>query len=113
MSDQESYDNDEYEPSYSETVSQIIPVDLSYSNYYSSTKLTKPFLTKYEQAKILGIRSEMISNGALALVNIPPNMTSSYEIALEEFKYKKIPLMIKRTLPNGSYELWRLDDLTY
>ena len=91
---------------------EIVPIDKSYETYYSTNKITSPFLTKFERAKLLGIRSEMLSAVSPALVVVPKNITSSYEIALLEFKQKKIPLMIKRFLPNGKSEYWRLEDLT-
>ena len=94
-------------------ISEIISVNQSYDTYYHSSRITKPFLTRFEKAKILGTRSEMLSNGAPALINVPPHISCTYEIAKLEFKQKAIPLMIKRFLPNGSFELWRLDDLSY
>jgi len=30
---------------------------------------------------------------------------------IEEFKRNMIPYKIKRTLPNGKYEIWTLDEL--
>tara|TARA_B100001093_G_scaffold516076_1_gene593981 strand:- start:837 stop:1262 length:426 start_codon:yes stop_codon:yes gene_type:complete len=92
--------------------SEIVPINKTYESYYSNKKLSSPFLSKFEKAKILGIRAEMISAGAPALISVPKNITSSYDIAMLEFKQKKIPLMIKRLLPNGSVEYWRLEDLT-
>jgi hypothetical protein len=32
-------------------------------------------------------------------------------IALEEFKQKKIPFVIRRPLPNGISEYWKMQDL--
>lgn len=93
--------------------SEIISVNNSYSQYYSNKKITKPFLNRFEKAKILGVRSEMIANGAIALVDVPKSVTSTYEIAQLEFEKGVIPLMVKRFLPNGSFELWRLEDLLH
>jgi DNA-directed RNA polymerases I, II, and III subunit RPABC2 len=88
----------------------IVSIHETYSNYYSTDKITSPILTKFERAKILGIRAEMLANGAEPVISKPyPNNT--YQIALEELKQKKIPLIIRRTLPNGNIEDWRLDDL--
>lgn len=92
--------------------SKISSINDTYETYYTKARVTKPFLTKFEQAKILGIRSEMISNGSIALVPVPAHISNTYDIAKMEFKEKKIPLMIKRHLPNGDVELWRLTDLT-
>lgn len=90
--------------------SNIISIHETYSNYYSSDKITTPLLSKFEKAKILGVRAEMLSNGAEPVISKPyPNNT--YLIALEELRQKKIPLIIRRTLPNGNIEDWRLEDL--
>ena len=88
----------------------------TYSEYYTSNKITKPILTKFEKAKLLGIRSEMISNGSpLFIKDIPKNIylsnNPSYDLALLEFKERKIPLLIRRYLPDGSHEDWRLEDM--
>ncbi len=91
--------------------SEINSVNSSYNNYYNNKKTTKPFLTKFEKAKVLGTRSEMIANGAIALVSVPSHVTNTYDIAKMEFEQKKIPLIIRRHLPNGNIELWRLNDL--
>ena len=89
----------------------ITSIEKTYSDYYTKQKHTTPFLTKFERAKLLGVRAEMISSGNEPLVEVPKNMDSSYQIALLELKEKKIPLMIKRFLPNGKIEIWRLDEL--
>ena len=90
--------------------SNIVSIHETYSSYYSDEKITTPILTKFEKAKILGVRAEMLSNGADPVISKPyPNNT--YLIAIEELKQKKIPLLIRRTLPNGKIEDWRLEDL--
>tara|TARA_B110000967_G_C18525751_1_gene383311 strand:+ start:20 stop:472 length:453 start_codon:yes stop_codon:yes gene_type:complete len=90
---------------------EIISNVNTYNNYYKSNKKSTPYLTKYEKAKILGVRAQMISNGSPAMINVPGNITSTYDIALLEFKEDKIPLLIRRFLPNGNYEDWRLEDM--
>jgi DNA-directed RNA polymerase I, II, and III subunit RPABC2 len=45
------------------------------------------------------------------MVPVPKGITNAYDIALLEFNAKKIPLMIRRFLPNGQYEDWRLEDM--
>jgi DNA-directed RNA polymerase subunit K/omega len=91
--------------------SEIQTINNSYNQYYNNERITKPFLTKFERAKIIGTRSEMIANGSVALIAVPPHIHNAYDIAKMEFLQKKIPLMIKRHLPNGKIELWRLSDL--
>ena len=89
----------------------IVPIKESYENYYLKEKKTIPYITKFEKAKLLGIRAEMISNCAPVLVNVPKNITDSYKIALLEYKEHKIPLIIRRYFPNGEFEDWKFQDL--
>jgi len=61
---------------------------------------TTPVLTKYEMAALLGMRATMLSKGMPALVSVTPDM--SYEdIAKEELRVGKMPLMISRPVPTG------------
>ncbi len=90
---------------------EIISNTNTYNNYYQNTKKTSPYLTKYEKAKILGVRAQMIATGSPSMVNVPSHITSTYDIALLEFKEDKIPLLIRRFLPDGNYEDWRLEDM--
>jgi len=72
---------------------------------------TLPILTKYERARILGERAKQLNMGAKPVVPISDNVIDGYLIALEEFNHKKIPFVIKRPLPNGGCEYWKLQDL--
>jgi len=72
---------------------------------------TIPMLTKYEKTRILGQRAKQINNGAKPLIPITPNMIDGYLIALKELEEKKIPVIIRRPLPNGASEYWHLRDL--
>ena len=72
---------------------------------------TVPYLTKYEKTKVLGQRAKQIERGATPLVHVPENIIDSYLIAELELKEKKIPVILRRPLPNGAFEYWRLQDL--
>ena len=72
---------------------------------------TYPFVSKYERAKIIGVRTKQLNNGADPLVEVPPDIIDGYNIALMEFEAKKLPFIISRPLPNGASEYWRLADL--
>ncbi len=89
----------------------LVSNNTTYSTYYSQTKKTKPFLTKYEKAKLLGVRAQMISNGAIPLVTVPKHVTSTLEIAELELKQKVLPLFIRRRLPNNETEDWRIKEM--
>lgn len=72
---------------------------------------TLPFLTKFEKSKVLGIRAKQIDEGAQPFVKIMPNVITGYTIATMELIQKKIPFIIRRPLPNGSSEYWKVSDL--
>lgn len=72
---------------------------------------TLPFLTKYEKTRILGERATQLNAGATAMIEVDVDMIDGYLIALKEFDQKKIPFIIKRPLPNGAVEYWKLEDL--
>lgn len=73
---------------------------------------TAPFVTAYEKTRIIGIRTKLLENGqASYITNLPDNIIDNYIIANMEFEQKLLPYIIKRPLPNGSFEYWRLKDL--
>jgi len=72
---------------------------------------TIPILTKYEKSRILGERAKQINSGGKPFIEVEPNIIDGYLIALKELEEKKIPFIIKRPLPNGGCEYWRLKDL--
>tara|TARA_Y100001970_G_scaffold293340_1_gene439535 strand:- start:882 stop:1592 length:711 start_codon:yes stop_codon:yes gene_type:complete len=72
---------------------------------------TVPFLTKYEKARILGLRAKQINSGSDIFVDVPSNIFDGYTIAQIELEQKKIPFIIRRPLPNGSSEFWHVNDL--
>ena len=76
-----------------------------------SNHKTNPFLSKYEKTKILGQRAKQLNSGAKPFVIVPPNIIEGYLIAQIELAEKKIPIIIRRPLPNGKSEYWRLQDL--
>lgn len=72
---------------------------------------THPVLTKYEKAKILGIRCNQINSGCPAFIDVSENEIDGYNIAEKELYAKKNPFIIKRPLPNGTNEYWYVNDL--
>lgn len=70
-----------------------------------------PYLTKYERARILGQRAKQINAGAPAFVKVPEKVIDGYLIAEMELANKTIPFIIRRPLPNGGSEYWRVNDL--
>ncbi|KAJ2298800.1 DNA-directed RNA polymerases I, II, and III subunit RPABC2 [Coemansia sp. RSA 2706] len=76
----------------------------------SSERITTPYMTKYERARILGARALQISMNAPVMVELDGE-SDPYVIALKELRSKKIPFVIRRYLPDGSYEDWRVTEL--
>ena len=72
---------------------------------------TMPFITKYEKTKLLGERAKQINAGAQPTVKVDDNIIDGYLIALKEYEQKLIPMIIRRPLPNGGCEYWRMADL--
>ena len=75
-------------------------------------RITRPILTKYEKTLILGQRAQQISKGSNILVNIEKLKNKCpLEIARLELSEGVIPFIIRRPLPNGQYEDWRVYEL--
>jgi DNA-directed RNA polymerase I, II, and III subunit RPABC2 len=72
---------------------------------------SQPFLTVYERTKILGFRANQLSQGARPFVDVPEYVTKPIEIAHIELEQRRLPFIIKRPMPDGSFEYWRLSDL--
>lgn len=77
----------------------------------NSERIATPFMTKYERARILGTRAMQISKNAPVFVELEPHETDPLLIAEKELREKKIPFIIRRYLPDGSYEDWPISDL--
>lgn len=61
----------------------------------------KDRLTRFEVARIIGARALQISLGAPVLVKVKKGEFDPIKIAKKEFQQGKVPMTIKRTLPNG------------
>lgn len=75
-----------------------------------SKRISMPFLTKYEKAKIIGLRTQQLVSNALPMINTK-GLKNNLEIALEELRQKKTPFIIKRVMPNNKCEYWKIDEL--
>ena len=75
-----------------------------------SQRISPPFLTKYEKARIIGTRAVQISKNSPIYVDAK-NINNPIEIALLELNENKIPFIIRRYLPNGDFEDWEVQEL--
>lgn len=97
-------------------IEQVIPkIPLQYvppgGDKADSNHRTYPFLTNFERTKIIGLRANQISKGSVPFISVPKHITDVRDIARLELEQKRLPFIIKRPLPNGSFEYWRLADL--
>ncbi|KAH9081675.1 subunit common to RNA polymerase I [Lactarius deliciosus] len=90
--------------------SSVPPTGLSGERQPNKVRVTTPYLTKYERARILGTRALQISMNAPILVPLDGE-TDALQIAIKELSQRKIPLVIRRYLPDGSFEDWSVSEL--
>jgi len=76
----------------------------------NTKRITTPYMTKYERARVLGTRALQIAMCAPVMVELEGE-TDPLQIAMKELKARKIPIIIRRYLPDGSYEDWGIDEL--
>jgi DNA-directed RNA polymerase subunit K/omega len=62
-----------------------------------------PKITRFEKARIVGARALQISMGAPILVDAAEN-TNPIDIALSELVAGILPITIRRTLPDGTFQ---------
>ncbi|EDO06085.1 RNA polymerase Rpb6 family protein [Babesia bovis T2Bo] len=95
-------------------------------------RITSPYMTKYEKARIIGTRALQISLNAPITIPVDASMDTVDEgitmgfgesvdtsaaaidplvIAEKELYQKSVPFIIRRYLPNGSYEDWKIEEL--
>mmetsp|Transcript_25027 Transcript_25027/g.33554 ORF Transcript_25027/g.33554 Transcript_25027/m.33554 type:complete len:138 (-) Transcript_25027:98-511(-) len=76
----------------------------------STDRITSRFMTKYERARILGSRALQISKNAPLMVD-PGEESDPYKLAEMELDKRKVPFIVRRYLPDGSYEDWKVSEL--
>jgi DNA-directed RNA polymerase I, II, and III subunit RPABC2 len=70
-----------------------------------------PFLTQFEKTKVLSFRASQLAQGSKPYIAVPDDVTDVYTIAKMELKERRLPFIVKRPLPDGDYEYWRLSEL--
>ncbi len=99
---------------YIETVSSKLPirtVPVSEGAPVDEFHKSQPFLTLFERTKILGFRANQLAQGARPFVNVPQHITSPLDIAKMELEQRRLPFIMKRPMPDGSFEYWRISDM--
>lgn len=55
--------------------------------------------------------TSLYSMNAPPMVEVPPDVTDPLKIAMAELNQGKIPIIVRRYLPDGSYEDWAASEL--
>jgi len=97
---------------YAETVIPKVPLQVAPPDGATDAKHeSPPFLTVYERTKILGTRTNQLAEGARPFVTVPEYVTNPLDIAKLELEQRRLPFIVKRPMPDGTFEYWRLSDL--
>ncbi|KPI85590.1 putative DNA-directed RNA polymerase subunit [Leptomonas seymouri] len=73
-------------------------------------RVTTAVMTKYERARVLGTRALQISMNAPVAVALEGE-TDPLTIAVKELRERLTPLIIRRVLPDNTYEDWGVSEL--
>ena len=76
----------------------------------SGDKITDPYMTDFEFARLIGCRDLQLKNGDDPRVDTEGEI-NTLEIARKELYELVIPLVIQRTLPDGRSEWWKVSEL--
>lgn len=82
------------------------------SKKFQQEQHSRPILSKYERAKIIGVRAEQISRGMPVMFDYHgENLIDAIDIAKRELELKLTPFKIKRNYIDGRYEIIDIADL--
>ena len=85
-------------------------------NYEQNKKQykTSNVLSKYEKTRVLSERAQQLEDGSHPYIPNVERFTTSYGVALEEFNTRKIPYIIRRSMPHSNnFEYWKLKDMIF
>ena len=71
---------------------------------------TTPYMTKFERSRVLGARALQISMNAPVMVELDGE-TDPLLIAEKELLERVIPFVVRRYLPDNTYEDWKISEL--
>ena len=81
-------------------------------NVVDKLHTTIPILTKFEKAKIIGIRTNQLNNGSHPLFDVDETVyIANDKIAEIELGRRLLPFIVVRPIPNGKREFWNVSDL--
>jgi DNA-directed RNA polymerase I, II, and III subunit RPABC2 len=78
-------------------------------------RVTREYFTKYEYTTLLATRAQQLAEGGKPLVSLDGLKTSDplfvWNVAKREIEERKLPFLIRRTLPNGTSEFWSAQEM--
>ena len=95
-------------------VDKVKDFDQLMKGYDSSLNKTSPLMTRFERAKVLGLRTEQLVRGSEPMIPLSDEELthlSPGQVAERELYERKTPFVIIRNLPDGSQETWRVKDM--
>lgn len=112
--DSENAEDEEAVVTFSEQKSMITRENV-YDQVYNQKYRTIDRMTKYEKARIIGVRAAMIADGMGSMVD-PGDLTNPIDIAKKELSENKIPFILRRPIPSRNhkkpnYEYRKVSDL--
>ena len=84
------------------------------TNPSTKNRRTLALLSKYEKAKIIGIRAQQISMGSVIYLDDTQTLSNPLDIAKEELRQKRTPLIVRRVITGKkghTHEDWRIEEL--
>ena len=96
---------------YAEAIEPLIQLETVMPAGGDSRHTSQPFLSNYEKTKILSFRSNQLAQGARPYITVPEHMINVLEIAKLELNQRRLPYIVKRPMPDRTFEYWRLSDL--
>lgn len=108
--DEEDMDDEMNQEDEGDNIELVMPGQQAGGSVPKSKRITTKYMTKYERARVLGTRALQIAMCAPIMVELEGE-TDPLQIAMKELKQRKIPIIIRRYLPDNSFEDWSIDEL--
>lgn len=76
-------------------------------------RISSPMMTRFEKDSLIGTRAEQLARGVTPLVTFNPNIEKfvPYVIAKREVEKKLTSQIIRRHMPDGTFEDWHITEL--
>lgn len=92
-------------------ITEVSPASEAADSYVPSLNETSPLMTRYERAKVLGLRTEQLARGAAPMLANWDAATPAAQLAREELRQRLTPFVVVRALPNGRKDFWKIGDM--